>query len=87
VKILLFVVCGLYVCSFGGAWLRAHADVVRSAAADRIGTYQRLQQLEAQQQRDYLAWLQGRASEEVVRADDARVRAYREKVLAQMRSL
>lgn len=85
-KVFLVFLCGLYGCSFGGAWLRAHPGSAW-AAEERIGTYQRLQQLEAQQQRDYLAWLQGRVSEQVVRADDARVRACREEVLAQMRAL
>jgi hypothetical protein len=80
-----FFIGGIYVCAFAGSWLRSHVDVARSAIGQRVGTLHALQDLEAQQQRDYVAWLEGRTTEEVVRADDARVQQLRQRLLDEMR--
>jgi hypothetical protein len=85
VKVLVFFIVGVYACAFGGSWLRERVDQVRSAVGQRVGTLHVLQELEAQQQRDYLAWLQGRTTVDVVRADEVHVRAARERLLDEMR--
>ena len=84
-KVLILLVAGLYGCSFAGSWMRTHTDVVQGSVLGTVSTLRDLHELERQQQRDYIAWLEGRTTEAVVRADDARIAEYRSRLVAVMR--
>jgi hypothetical protein len=65
--------------------MRSHPAALPSAVLENIRTLRELHALEERQQRDYVAWLQGRVPIEVVRADDAQLARYRERLLVMMR--
>jgi hypothetical protein len=84
-KVLILLVAGLYGWSFAGSWMRTHVDAAQASVLGTVSTLRDLHALELQQQRDYIAWLEGRAPEAVVRADDARVTEYRNRLMVAMR--
>jgi len=65
--------------------MRTHGDVVQGSVLGTVSTLRDLHGLELQQQRDYVAWLEGRTPEAVVRADDARIAEYRNRLVVAMR--
>ena len=84
-KVLILLVAGLYGWSFAGSWMRTHVDAVQSSVLGTVSTLRDLHEIEQQQQRDYIAWLEGRTPEAVVRADDARIVEYRNRLVVAMR--
>jgi hypothetical protein len=84
-KVLILLVAGLYGWSFAGSWMRTHGDMVQGSVLGTVSTLRDLHGLELQQQRDYVAWLEGRTPEAVVRADDARIAEYRNRLVVAMR--
>ncbi len=84
-KVLILLVAGLYAWSFAGSWMRTHVDAVQNSVLCTVTTLRDMHELERQQQRDYIAFLEGRTPEAVVRADDARIAEYRNRLLLAMR--
>jgi hypothetical protein len=85
VKVIVLLVVGLYGWSVAGTWMRTHVDAVQNTVLSSFSMLRDLHTLELQQQRDYIGWLEGRVPEEVVRADDARIAEYRNRLMVAMR--
>jgi hypothetical protein len=85
VKVIVLLVVGLYGWSVAGTWMRTHVDAVQNTVLSSFSMLRDLHTLELQQQRDYIGWLEGRVPEEVVRADDARIAEYRNRLMVATR--